>query len=275
MHPQREASVRPIRLRHPKSHIRHGAAFTLIELLVVIAIIALLVGILLPSLGQARLNSRATVCGSRLQQLAIATTAYLNDFDNALPQKLGHLPDGTLSVIGALFGGKKGQLPFYDVNNIGAEGRPLNKYVSDQAVPADADPDNFELPAFKSPVDKGCTNTGVPIPQYASTQSMYDFIGSSYTLNDHSLDGEQFATLVPAGGGKMPYVTNTSKTWIIATHTIYNYQQNGDRGFRWFQKNNVEASLLFLDMHVRIRAPVPMPNGTDLGNTTSDYTFLP
>jgi hypothetical protein len=26
---------------------------------------------------------------------------------------------------------------------------------------------------------------------------------------------------------------------------------------------------------VRIRAPVPAPNGADLGNTTSDYTFLP
>jgi prepilin-type N-terminal cleavage/methylation domain-containing protein len=250
-------------------------AFTLIELLVVTAIIAVLIAILLPSLGQARLSSRATVCGSRLQQLGIATTAYLSDFDNALPQKLGHLPDGSLSVIGSLFGGKKGQLPFYDVSTVGAEGRPLNRYINDKAAPSDADPDNFELPAFHSPVDKGCENTGVPIPGFQRTDSMYDFIGSSYTLNDHTLDGEQVATLVPLGGGKMPSVVNTSKTWVIGTHTIYNYQQNGDRGFRWFQKNSVEASLLFLDMHVRIRAPVPAPNGADLGNTTSDYTFLP
>src|SRR5436190_23084186 len=103
-------------------------AFTLIELLVVIAIIALLIGILLPALGQARLNGRATVCGSRLQQLGIATTAYLNDFDNSLPQKLGHVTPTQLSVIGALFGGKKGQLPFYDINNIRPGGRPRNKY---------------------------------------------------------------------------------------------------------------------------------------------------
>jgi prepilin-type N-terminal cleavage/methylation domain-containing protein len=250
-------------------------AFTLIELLVVIAIIALLIAILLPSLGQARLTSRATVCGSRLQQIGIGLTAYFNDFDNALPQKMGPLPGGGQSVIGSLFGGKKGQLPFYGIDTIGAEGRPLNKYVNDTAVPPDSDPGNCELPPFHSPVDKGCTNTGVPMAGLDQTESMYDFIGSSYILNDHSLDGEDVATLVPSGGGKMPYVNNTSKTWVIGTHTIYNYEQGGDRGFRWFQKQTVEANLLFLDMHVRVRAPVPSPIGTDYGNTTSDYSFLP
>jgi prepilin-type N-terminal cleavage/methylation domain-containing protein len=261
------------RLSAPPDRCRRG--FTLIELLVVIAIIAVLIAILLPALGQARMNARATTCGTRLQQLGIATTAYLNDFDNALPQKLGPLPGGGSAVIGALFGGKKGILPFYGIDTIGAEGRPLNKYVNEQAVPPDSDPGNFELPPFHSPVDAGCTNTGVPIPGFEQTNSMYNFIGASYTLNDHTLDGEQYATLVPNGGGKMPYVNNTSKTWMIATHTIYNYQQGGDRGFRWFQRNKVEASLLFVDMHVRIRAPVPAPIGTDYGNTTSDYSFLP
>jgi prepilin-type N-terminal cleavage/methylation domain-containing protein len=250
-------------------------AFTLIELLVVIAIIALLIAILLPSLGQARASARATACGARLQQLAIATTSYLNDFDNRLPQTMGPLPSGGQAVIGALFGGKKGQLPFYGINTIGPELRPLNRYLSDAPVPSDADPDNFELPAFKSPVDKGATSTGVPIPGFDSTLSMYDFIGASYTLNDHTLDGEEFATLVPLGGGRMPIVTNPTKTWVIATHPIYNFQQGGDRGMRWYEKNKVEASLLYLDMHVRIRAPVPAPNGADLGNTTADYTFLP
>jgi prepilin-type N-terminal cleavage/methylation domain-containing protein len=252
-----------------------STAFTLIELLVVIAIIAILIAILLPALGHTRLAGRATVCGSRLQQLGIATTTYLNDFDNALPQCLGPLPGGGTAVIGALFGGKKGQLPFYGINTIGAENRPLNRYINDKAVPADSDPDNFDLPQFHSPVDKGCTNTGVPIPTFSQTDSMYDFIGSSYTLNDHTLDGDQYSTLVPSSGGRMPYVNSTSKTWVIATHSIYNYQENGDRGYRWFQKQSVEANILFLDMHVRIRATVPPPIGTDLGNVTGDYSFLP
>jgi prepilin-type N-terminal cleavage/methylation domain-containing protein len=52
--------------------------FTLIELLVVIAIIALLVGILLPSLASARDAARTTVCASNLRQMVIGSAAYSN-----------------------------------------------------------------------------------------------------------------------------------------------------------------------------------------------------
>lgn len=56
-------------------------AFTLIELLVVIAIIALLIGILMPSLSRARKQARGVICLSRCKQLGLGMTMYLNHFD--------------------------------------------------------------------------------------------------------------------------------------------------------------------------------------------------
>jgi prepilin-type N-terminal cleavage/methylation domain-containing protein/prepilin-type processing-associated H-X9-DG protein len=54
-------------------------AFTLIELLVVTAIIAVLISILLPSLGAARRGARTIKCASNLHQVAVGWTLYAQD----------------------------------------------------------------------------------------------------------------------------------------------------------------------------------------------------
>ena len=55
-------------------------AFTLIELLVVIAVIAVLIGLLIPALGNARAAGRQVVCASNQRTIYSAFFAYSTDF---------------------------------------------------------------------------------------------------------------------------------------------------------------------------------------------------
>jgi prepilin-type N-terminal cleavage/methylation domain-containing protein/prepilin-type processing-associated H-X9-DG protein len=58
---------------------RNRLAFTLVELLVVIGIIAILIGILLPTLNKARKQANLTQCQSNMRQIAVGMLQYITD----------------------------------------------------------------------------------------------------------------------------------------------------------------------------------------------------
>jgi prepilin-type processing-associated H-X9-DG protein/prepilin-type N-terminal cleavage/methylation domain-containing protein len=66
-------------------HRRSSSAFSLVELLVVVAVIAVLAGLLLPTLGRAKQSSLGTACMNHLRQLQLASLLYAGDHRDSLP----------------------------------------------------------------------------------------------------------------------------------------------------------------------------------------------
>ena len=158
-------------------------AFTLIELLVVIAIVALLVGILLPSLGKARRSARAVACLANVRSLGMVHTLYMNDYKECFAD-VG-LPHG---------GGGDPALSFFNV---------LSEYYgSPVAVRSPGDQSAFW------PIDKGGQGLLVSGQSRRTSYGMNNWLSRTY--NPGISADEPFDRL-----GKVPFPHRTVQFFLM------------------------------------------------------------
>ena len=195
--------------------------FTLIELLVVIAIIAILAGMLLPSLGKAKEKGYTIQCTSNIKQLGSVYLMYATDYSDVLP-----CLDN--------FGGQN--------NSAGITPKTwLNSVVEDYLKRANAS---------TTPVDV------LFCPEQADKEDITTTYGLNYLIATHKPDGVH-PRGIPTTTHKQPsrtsmLVENTGHLCYycdvlnsLKKHDAGNYGNNRAAFFRHMEK----AAVVFLDGH--------------------------
>jgi len=191
--------------------VRRKQAFTLIELLVVVSIIALLLSILLPSLGKAREQGRITKCIANLRQLGDVMNLYFGENRDWFPFEKRNWPENPAGqpsgfVVSAFYyGGHPGRPTegssisyTFDSRFLRTtfKERPFNRYYfgtelyDGRELRTDAGTPEFEerrkpFTMFQCPSDTGGFFANETVQENAQARSIYDMNGSSYDINYH------------------------------------------------------------------------------------------
>lgn len=237
---------------------------TLIELLVVVAVICALAAILLPSLGHARSKAKILLCQTRLRELTVAWTMYLDThhgrFLQGTPRDNWHVNYGGRQGAGSRWFGAKRTDP---------KPKPLNVYVALPKVVREG------AEIFCCPADRG---------NDARRPSHFEYCGTSYLMN---------LLLVGQGGIAInrsdPYrdiwlevnerlpglrrsrLANESKLLLMGDfgwHTSWYFDNDPSDHFSWHGKAD-RHNMAFMDGHASF---IKIDKGLA---TTAAYTVIP
>lgn len=227
----------------PKTGSRH--AFTLIELLVVIAIIAILAGMLLPALSQAKEKARSVVCKSNMRQISLGMLMYLDDNNDYLPWSGG--VDRNLDP-DWVWGGQGDTAPTtprtWGSLNYGfhPESGSVFAYVTGQDRHQRLDPSHTNIYKVYR-----CPSTG----QIGRAQRVNFSMNSKIDRNEPLAEGRNTgpkgvkASAVSAPSGKLLLVNEDSKTMRNASFTPGGTAASGD-----FITHNGRINMGFIDGHI-------------------------
>ena len=247
-----------------KKQSMHKSNFTLIELLVVIAIIAILAGILMPALSQARMRGRSATCQSNLKTLGTLSMNYMNDYGQLFPPAR-FIEEGTVTSV-EVEGNERGQYWYHRLYE-------YHKYAKNRASVFTCEERKANNKSHPNPGGKKWSTLNKALegtPTYAFNRMLPEHTDAGVGLKNTSGDLSYFtlssrikmpaAALLIADGGFSNSGSQTAIAYDDYSAAQVKRMGGTDKGLysmSWY--HNDSANMVMFDGHVINKKEAEMP----------------